>query len=135
VARRISSAHVLKPCLQTRKRNYVYVAMEFIEGQKLRQWMIDNPRPDLETVRQIVEQIASGLQAFHRMEMLHQDLRPDNVMIDRTGTAKLIDFGATSVAGIAEMSMPREASDILGTAQYTAPEYFLGEPGTARSDL
>ena len=47
--------------------------------------MIDNPRPDLETVRGIVEQIAKGLRAFHRKEMLHQDLRPDNIMIDKRG--------------------------------------------------
>jgi serine/threonine protein kinase len=97
--------------------------------------MIDNPRPDLETVRGIVEQIARGLQAFHRLEMLHQDLRPDNVMIDKTGTVKIIDFGATRVAGIVEMATGEEPGGIPGTAQYAAPEYFLGEPGTPRSDL
>jgi hypothetical protein len=91
VARRINSAHVLKPCLQSRKRNYLYVVTEFIDGQTLAQWMIDHPKPDLETIRGIVEQIAKGLRAFHRKEMLHQDLRPDNVMIDRTGTVKIID--------------------------------------------
>ena len=48
---------------------------------------------------------------------------------------KIIDFGATRVAGIVEMATAIERSDILGTAQYTAPEYFLGEPGTARSDM
>ena len=135
VARRINSAHVLKPCEQTRKRGYLYVATEFIDGQTLAQWMIDNPKPDLETVRGIVEQIAKGLQAFHRLEMLHQDLRPENIMIDKTGTVKIIDFGATRVAGIAEMATANERSNILGTAQYTAPEYFLGEAGTARSDI
>jgi serine/threonine protein kinase len=135
VARRINSPHVLKPCLQTRERKYLYVATEFIDGQTLAQWMIDNPKPSLETVRGIIEQIAKGLQAFHRLEMLHQDLRPNNIMIDRTGTVKIIDFGATSVAGIAEMAGPSEASHILGTAQYTAPEYFLGDGGTERSDL
>jgi serine/threonine protein kinase len=86
-------------------------------------------------VRGIVEQIAKGLQAFHRLEMLHQDLRPDNIMIDKTGTVKIIDFGATSVAGISETAEPHERSHILGTAQYTAPEYFLGQPGSARSDM
>lgn len=135
VARRINSAHVLKPCQPTRERHYLYVATEFIAGQTLSQWMIDNPKPDLETVRGIVEQIAKGLQAFHRLEMLHQDLRPDNIMIDTTGTVKIIDFGATRVAGIEEMAPLNERCNILGTAQYTAPEYFLGEPGTDRSDL
>jgi serine/threonine protein phosphatase PrpC/ribosomal protein L39E len=134
VARRIDSPHVLKPCSQTRRRNYLYVATEFIDGQTLAQWMIDNPKPDLETVRGIVEQIARGLRAFHRKEMLHQDLRPANVMIDKTGTAKIIDFGATKIAGVAEAA-PGIDDGILGTVQYTAPEYFRGETGSPRSDL
>ena len=49
IARRVSSAHVLKPCKQTRKRNFIYIASEYIEGQTLTQWMIDNPKPDMET--------------------------------------------------------------------------------------
>jgi serine/threonine protein phosphatase PrpC len=134
VARRINSAHVLKPGPLQRKRKFLYIVTEHVDGQTLRQWMIDNPRPHLETVRDITEQIAKGLRAFHRMEMLHQDLRPDNVMIDRAGTVKIIDFGSTRVAGVAEAD-PLARDDILGTAQYTAPEYFLGESGTSRSDL
>ncbi len=135
VARRINSAHVLKPRLQSRRRNYLYVVTEFVDGQTLAQWMIDNPKPALETVRGIVEQVARGLQAFHRLEMVHQDLRPENIMIDRNGTAKIIDFGATRIAGIADDTSAGLHDDILGTAQYTAPEYFLGESGSARSDI
>lgn len=134
IARRINSPHVVKACEQTRKRNYLYTVTEFIDGQTLTQWMIDNPKPALETVRGIVEQIAKGLQAFHRLEMLHQDLRPENIMIDRTGTVKIVDFGSTRVAGIVESATAHE-SELLGTAQYTAPEYFLGEAGTTRSDI
>jgi predicted Ser/Thr protein kinase len=134
VARRIDSPHVLKPCSHKRRRNYLYVATEFVEGQTLAQWMIDNPAPELETVRGIVEQIAKGLRAFHRKEMLHQDLRPANIMIDKTGTVKIIDFGATRIAGVSEIA-PDVDGDILGTAQYTAPEYFRGESASARSDM
>jgi serine/threonine protein kinase len=135
VARRINSAHVLKPCAQSRRRNYLYVVMEFIDGQTLAQWMIDNPKPDIETIRGIAEQIAKGLRAFHRKEMLHQDIRPDNIMIDKTGTVKIIDFGSTKITGVAETRPAADRSDILGTAQYTAPEYFVGESGTPSSDL
>lgn len=135
IARRINSAYVLKPCEQTRKRNYLYIATEFIDGRTLTQWMTDNPKPDMETVRGIVEQIAKGLRAFHRLEMLHQDLRPENILIDSTGTVKIIDFGSTRVAGLVEIASPIERSHLLGTAQYTAPEYFIGESGTASSDL
>ena len=133
IARRIDSAHVLKS-RPLRQRSFLYVVAEYVDGLTLAQWMIDNPRPDLETVRGIVEQIARGLRAFHRLEMLHRDLRPENVMIDRTGTVKIIDFGSTRVAGIAEASAA-ERDPVPGTFQYTAPEYFLGEGGTPRSDL
>ena len=135
VARRIDSPHVLKPWLPARKRNFLYVVTEFIDGQTLRQWMIDNPHPALETVRGIAEQIAKGLRAFHRKEMLHQDVRPDNIMIDSTGTVKIIDFGSTRVTGVVEAAPSDTRDDILGTQQYTAPEYFMDEPATSRSDL
>ena len=135
IAKRINSPHVLKPCLQTRKRSYLYVVTEHIDGQTLAQWMIDRPKPDPQTVRDIVGQIAKGLRAFHKLEMLHQDLRPNNIMIDSTGTVKIIDFGSTKVAGILEIASPLDRNNLLGTAQYTAPEYFLGEEGTTQSDL
>lgn len=109
----------------TRRRHHVYTVSEYVEGQTLAQWMIDNPRPELESVRAIVDQIARGLLAFHRLEMLHQDLRPANVMIDSAGSVKIIDFGATRVAGIMEMAPKTTDQDILGTVQYTAPEYFV----------
>ncbi|MFW5432155.1 MAG: protein kinase domain-containing protein [Methylophilaceae bacterium] len=135
VAKRINSPYVLKPCQQSRKRNYIYVVTEFIEGSTLTQWLRDNPNPTLETVRGIVEQVAKGLLAFHRLEMLHQDLRPENIMIDSTGTVRIIDFGSTQVAGLTEIATPIERNNLLGTAQYTAPEYFLGESGSSRSDI
>lgn len=135
VARRIDNAHVLKPCLQTRRRNFLYIVTEFIEGQTLKQWMIDHPKADLESVRNIVEQIASGLRALHRQEMFHQDLRPDNIMIDSMGVVKIIDFGSVRVAGVVEIASPIEQQTILGTALYTAPEYFLGEVGSKNTDL
>lgn len=135
IAKRINNAHVLKPCLQTRKRHFAYIVTEFIEGQTLRQWMTDHPKPSISVVREIVGQIAKGLRAFHRLEMLHQDLRPENIMIDHLGTVKIIDFGSTQVAGIAEMMSPITLSPILGTPQYTAPEYFVGDAASSSSDL
>jgi serine/threonine protein phosphatase PrpC len=134
IARRLDNPHVVKACPPPRQRRYLYTVSEFIDGQTLAQWMLDHPTPDLETVRGIVEQIARGLRAFHRLEMLHQDLRPQNLMIDATGTLKLIDFGSTRVAGLTERNAPGTQDNLLGTAAYTAPEYFLGEAGTSRSD-
>ncbi|MDO3380861.1 bifunctional protein-serine/threonine kinase/phosphatase [Gilvimarinus algae] len=133
IARRIDNLHVLKaPALQ-RQRRYLYLVTEYIEGQTLAQWMRDHAVPDLEQVRNLMEQIARGLQAFHRQEMIHQDLRPNNIMLERDGTVKIIDFGSTRVAGVAE-TRPLDGR-IHGTAQFTAPEYFSGEEPSARSDI
>lgn len=135
IARRIDHPHVLKAHPQTRRRSHLYTVMSYVEGQTLTQWMRDHAAPDLETVRRLVEQVARGVQAFHRREMVHQDLRPDNVLIDASGTVQIIDFGATKVAGVVEGDPRIDGAEILGTVQYTAPECFLGEPSTAGSDV
>ena len=134
VARRVDSPHVIKAPSLNRHRSCLYIVLEYIDGQTLEQWLHDHPEPDLEKVRGIVEQIAKGLRALHRQEMLHQDLRPANVMIDRHGTVKLIDLGTVRVAGVAETGVV-DFAVVPGTQQYAAPEYFIGESGTTRSDL
>lgn len=134
IARRIDNAHVLKAPPQTRRRHYLYSVSEYVDGQTLQQWMIDHPPCALAQARSMVEQIARGLQAFHRLEMLHQDLRPANILIDASATLRLIDFGSARVAGLAEQAPGEYAEAPPGTLQYMAPEYFLGEAGTARSD-
>jgi serine/threonine protein kinase len=135
IGRRISNQHVVKVYEPTRRRRFLYLISEFLEGSTLRQWMRDHPDPELEEVRILVEQIAKGLQAFHRLEMIHQDLKPENILINPVGTVKLIDFGSTKVAGIAEISTPLEQTNLLGTKNYTAPEYANDQPGSNRSDI
>ena len=135
IAKRIDNPHVLRAIESPRKRQFLYNVTEFIEGKSLSQWIIDNPKPKLDQVRSIIAQAAKGLQAFHRQEMIHQDLRPNNIMIDDSGTVKIIDFGATQVGGVMDIGQNREANEIKGTAQFTAPEYYLGEGGSTRSDI
>ena len=133
IARRISSAHVVRPFRPDRHPSFLYQATEFVEGRTLRQWMLDNPAPTLETVRDLVEQIGKGLRAFHRLEMVHQDLKPENVLVDTHGTVTLIDFGATRIAGLEDSDIGEQAVP-RGAALYSAPETFLGEPGSWLSD-
>ncbi len=135
IARRVDSPHVVKTWAGERPRSHLFVAMEFIDGQTLAQWMRDNPTPPLEKVRGIVEQLAQGLQTLHRREMLHQDLRPENVMIDHQGTVKLIDLASAHVEGLAEYHRDALLNAVPGTLQYTAPEYLLGQGGSQRSEL
>jgi len=135
IAKKINNEHVVKSFLQTRKKNFLYNVSEYIQGQTLTQWIKDNPKPKLENVRNIIEQIAKGLYAFHNLEMLHQDLRPENVLIDESDSVKIIDFGSTRVEGIADIDTVMQQHSLQGTALYSAPEYFLGYLGTNRSDI
>jgi len=132
IAKRVNNPHVAKAIEVNRKQNYLYLVSEYIEGISLNQWMIDNPKPSLESVRHIIEQIVKGVQAFHRQEMIHQDLRPNNIMIDNSGTVKIIDFGSTYIAGV---SHNHHEQVLRGTMRYSAPEYFLGQWGTQSSDI
>lgn len=132
IAKRVNNPHVAKAIVPSRKRNYLYLVTEYIEGISLKQWMIDNPKPKLEQVRAIIEQTAKGLQAFHRQEMIHQDLRPNNIMIDSSNTVKIIDFGSTFIAGVTD----EKTEEVMrGTILFSAPEYFLGQLGTQKSDI
>lgn len=133
--RRIHSPHVLKVLEPTRRRRFLYFVTEYIEGQTLEQWMHDNPQADIQHVRPIIEQVVNGLRAFHRQEMLHQDLKPGNLMIDTHGVVKIVDFGSTRIAGIQEIDAPIERGNLLGTYDYAAPEYFQGYTGSVRSDM
>lgn len=135
VARRINSGHVIKAEPAKRGRQTVYTVFEYIEGQTLAQWAIDNPKPSLETVRKIVEQVAKGLHALHKMDILHQDIRPENIMLDQQGLIKILDLGSVSIAGLEETQTGQVLSYLKGTALYSAPEYFLGEQGSIRSEI
>lgn len=133
--KRLHSTHILKVREPHGRRQCLYYVTEYIEGQTLRQWMTDHPSPSLKEVRNIAEQISRGLRAMHRQEMIHQDLKPENIMIDQHGVVKIIDFGSTRIAGIAEITTPVERDNILGTRNYTAPEYLKGSSGSNRSDI
>mgnify|MGYP000385046928 CR=1 FL=1 len=133
--KRLNSAHILTVLEPHGRRQFLYYVTEYVKGTTLRQWMHDRPQASLDEVRDIVEQITRGLRTMHRQEMIHQDLKPENIMIDEHGVVKIIDFGSTKIAGITEITTPLERDNILGTRNYTAPEYLRGHAGSNRSDI
>ncbi len=134
IARRIDSPYIVRHLPPETPRTRLYLVLEYVEGQTLAQWMRDNASPSLESVRGIVEQVARGLDAFHRREMTHGDLRPENVIIDAGGRVRLLDFGSATVPGAAELEGGVSAGP-LGTAQYSAFELLLGAAATPASDV
>lgn len=133
--KRINNDAVLKIFELKRPRNFLYFIMEYIEGITLQQWIKENPLPDIHEVTELTNKIIQGLRAFHRMEMLHRDLKPENIMLTKSGAIKIIDFGSVKIAGVQEISTPVERLELLGTKNYTAPEYLLGMQGSNRSDI
>ncbi len=135
VGRRVDNAGIMKIYEPVPDSKFLYHICEFVEGMTLRQWMYDNPRPDLQKVRELARQIAACLRIFQRMGMLHRDLKPDNIMLTTNGEIKLIDFGTVQVNGLQDVTLPLTENVPVGTADYMAPEYLLGEKGQHRSDI
>ncbi|BAS68035.1 MAG: bifunctional protein-serine/threonine kinase/phosphatase [Gammaproteobacteria bacterium] len=134
VGQRIQSPNVVKIHKSNAQDKFLAYAMEYIKGQTLRAWIDENPSPDMAVVLSIVKQIISGVRAFHRQEMLHCDLKPENIMIDEIGQIKLIDFGAARIAGVAELLSPIDTNNNQGTQGYTAPEVILQDEVSQASD-
>ncbi len=135
IGKRIDTPFVVKTLHQSRKRNFLYYLMEYVEGETLEVWIKKNRFPRPKVAIKIVEQIAEGLKAFHNQETIHQDLKPGNVMITKDGDAKILDFGSVYVAGIAEIFRPLEHEGALGTASYSDPQYLMGMNSGVQGDL
>lgn len=135
IGSRINNTHVVKVVEGPRPRNFLYYLTEYIDGMTLSQWMGEHPKPPVEEVVYLVDQIGKGIRAFHRRETLHQDIKPDNIMIDKNGVVKIIDFGSCYVAGVAEINAPFQRDIALGTASYSAPEYTIKKRPSAQSDI
>jgi serine/threonine protein kinase len=106
-----------------------FMVMELVHGKTLREIVSERgPLPAHEVAR-LIRQIAAALDAAHAAGVVHCDVKPANVIVDREGLAKLTDFG------IARAARDRDEQELLGTARYIAPERVEGGPVTARTDV
>lgn len=134
VGRRIKNQHIVKIITPKRHKSFLYYLMEYVEGISLETWMEKNYYPRGGQVLKIAQQIAIGVEALHNNEIIHRDLKPANIMIDKHGQVKIVDFGSIYIASIAEIQTPLDQNELLGTINYTAPEYRLGQPAHAKMD-
>lgn len=135
IGQRLKHPGLMKTYQFNRVKKFLYFTTEYIKGFTLRQWMQQNPTPNVNEVINYIEQISSALRAMHRQDVIHQDLKPENIMIDEKNRIKIIDFGAVHAAGLAELASVLQRQQPEGTLNYTAPEYLMGEKGSKRSDI
>jgi len=135
VGQSVQHVNVMRTHVPKRPKQFLYYLGEYIEGINLREWMYDNPKPGIDAVRRIVKQVVAGLRAFQRADMVHQDIKPENIMIDSQGCVKILDFGTVLIAGADELISPLDKSVPQGSVNYVAPEYLMGDVGSFKSDL
>jgi serine/threonine protein kinase len=135
IGRRIDHPNVVRVVESPRAPSALYYLMEYVDGPTLGEWRRGREPVEIREVVALVEQIAAGLRAFERREMVHQDLKPENVLVEGHGRVRIVDFGSCWVAGIQEIAAPIARDLALGTASYSAPETRWGETAGARSDL
>lgn len=133
VARRIDSPWVVKVVEPQQPRKFLYYLLEYVEGPTLAKVISQRQPLDVARVVALADKLVQGLRAFHRRETLHQDLKPDNIVL-RGEEPVILDFGSVYVAGVDEIATTFTRERALGTLEYSAPEYRLQRPRTPASD-
>ncbi|RLU03909.1 MAG: bifunctional protein-serine/threonine kinase/phosphatase [Ketobacter sp.] len=132
VGRRIDSPYVVK-VVDAPQRRFLYYLTEDLPGPTLAKLLEQEKTLDVAVVVSLGEKIVQGLRAFHRRETLHQDIKPDNIVM-KGDDPVIIDFGSVYVAGVDEIATSFERERALGTLDYSAPEYRLQRPRSEKSD-
>jgi len=133
IGSRIQNSQVARVVTPPHARKTLYYLTEYIPGPTLEQLIKERAPFPIPDAIELIQQIVKGIRAFHRKDTLHQDIKPGNIVIGAQG-ATIIDFGSCWVAGIHEMSSPFERDLILGTLEYSAPEYRIGGSVGQKSD-
>ena len=129
IGQRFHHPDIVKTYTPTRPHRYLYLIQEYLEGQSLRTWRKKNPNAPVQTLINFAKPAIKALRALHRREILHQDVKPDNLFLTESGQLKLIDFGSATVGSLSESLSLR-----AGAAEYAAPEYALGISRDGRAD-
>jgi len=109
-----------------------YIVMEYVEGRELKDLLREQGRFTPERAAEVAAEIAAALQLAHRRNLVHRDIKPQNVIITPTGQVKVMDFGIARAASGTGMT---QTGVVMGTAQYIAPEQAQGLSVDGRADI
>jgi len=132
-ARKVSSPSVIRiHDLGEARPGLLYLSMEYFAGRTLTEVIAQRGVVPLKDARDMLQQIAAGLEAAHQAGVIHRDLKPSNVLVGERGQIKIIDFGLATTAFGEGLTA---TGAILGTPHYMAPEQVRGKPVDVRSDI
>ncbi|MGD2296005.1 MAG: protein kinase, partial [Candidatus Aminicenantes bacterium] len=132
LARQISHRHVCRMYDLSEAEDSPYITMEYISGEDLKSLIKRAGQVSVGKAVHIAGQICEGLVEAHRLNVIHRDLKPQNIMIDMEGNAKITDFGiarSTKTKGLTDTGV------IIGTPEYMSPEQVEGREVDARTDI
>ncbi|WP_238063473.1 bifunctional protein-serine/threonine kinase/phosphatase [Psychrobacter sp. Ps3] len=109
---------------------YLYHLTEYIEGESLRVFMGRQAPCDIWQTYDLLTKIGMAVRVMHRNYLLHQDIKPENILLTQSGAVKLIDFGSASSSILKDSTRPPN-----GDLHYAAPEYYTDAPKGVHSDL
>jgi serine/threonine protein phosphatase PrpC len=122
-------AHVIE--LPPGRQTCLYTVMPLYTGELLESRISRQPAVGLEEGRSIAVRLAHAAAALHRADIIHRDIKPDNVMLETEGSLKLLDLGVVRLPGLEDFA----PEHIPGTTAYMAPEMFRGEADNVATDI
>ena len=132
LARQITHKNVIRIFDLGEAEGTKFISMEYIDGRDLASTQAERGKLPPEEAAAIIEQVCRGLDAAHTEGVIHRDLKPQNIMVDKHGRVAVMDFG---LARSSEMSALTQVGQLLGTPKYMSPEQAKGEEVDSRSDL
>jgi len=132
IARRISHKNVCRMYDFHEEGRTLYLTMEYVRGEDLKSFIKRSKVLSTGTALSITQQVAEGLGEAHKLGVIHRDLKPGNIMIDKEGQAKIMDFGIARAMRDKGITV---AGAIVGTPEYMSPEQVEGKEADQRSDI
>lgn len=110
----------------------LYIVMEYVDGMTLKEYILEHGPLDVATALDIMEQLTSAIHHAHMNGLVHRDIKPQNILIDRRGKIKVTDFGIAVALSATALT---QTNSILGSVHYLSPEQARGGKATKKSDI
>jgi outer membrane protein assembly factor BamD (BamD/ComL family)/predicted Ser/Thr protein kinase len=131
LASTLTDPHIVRVLDYGADRDLYYLVMEYVEGRDLRELLNEKGSYGWQEALEIIDQLATALEHAHLHQVVHRDIKPQNVMINDDGLLKVLDFGIARISTLPSLTQ----SGFIGSPYYVSPEQAMGEEVDIRSDI